>query len=68
MPLFEDTTQVFIVRIWLERREVKDAPVEWRGMIEHLPSGQRRYLKDLAGIVAFMKPYLEEMGAEAGPR
>jgi hypothetical protein len=64
MPLFEEHTHVFIVRIWREPREIEDASPEWRGVIEHVPDGKRRYLKDLAEIAAFIAPYLKEMGVQ----
>ena len=47
-------TQVFILRLWQERREIKNAPSPWRGVIEHLPSGQHRNIKDLGGVTNFI--------------
>jgi hypothetical protein len=58
MMLFEDNTHVFIVRIWFERREIEGATEEWRAVIEHMPSGRRRYLKDLGTILDFIASYL----------
>jgi hypothetical protein len=66
MALFEDNTQVFIVRVWLERREIEGAKVKWRGVIEHVPSGERRYLKDLDDILVFIRPYLKGMRVNFG--
>ncbi len=66
MAHFEDNTHVFIVRLWLEPREVEGATTEWRGVIEHVPSGEQRYFKDLHGMVDFARPYLEGMGVEFG--
>ena len=51
MLLFEDNTHVFIVRIWLEPREIEGAEPERRGVIEHLPTGARRYIRDLKEII-----------------
>lgn len=62
MAHFEDQTCVFIVRIWLERRDVELTDVEWRGVIEHVPSGKRRYVRQLGDVMAFMTSYLESMG------
>lgn len=59
---------MFIVRIWREPREIKDAVPEWRGVIEHVGSGERCYLKELDEIAAFMVPYLEEMGVKPATR
>jgi hypothetical protein len=55
-PSGDDNRHVFIVRIWLEPREIAGAVVEWRGMIEHLPTQERRYLTDLAAIAPFITP------------
>ncbi len=54
--------QVFIVRIWCEPREIEGKLPEWRGEIENVHSGERRYLKNLAEITPFIKPFLEKMG------
>lgn len=67
---FEDNTHVFIVRIWLEPRDIEGAPSECRGEIEHVPSGQRRYLKGLDGMEVFVSSWLKAHGVdcEAGAR
>ncbi len=61
MDFFETNTQVFIVRVWIEpRTDVTIAP-EWRGVIEHVATHQRRYFKDLAPITDFVEQYLGQM-------
>ena len=62
--LLEDNTSAFIVRVWLEQRELADAPVEWRGSIEHVASGRVSYLTDLNELARFIRPFLEAMGAD----
>lgn len=64
--LLEDNAAAFIVRVWLEHRDIENAPIEWRGSIEHVASGRIRYLTDLDEIARFVRPYLEAMGASAG--
>lgn len=64
MASLETTSHPFLVRIWLEEVASDAHPATWRGHITHVPSGERRYLEDLDEIVAFMKPYLEEMGVQ----
>ena len=59
-------TQIFIVRVWLEPREVEGVRPIWRGVIEHVPSGKRRYLQDLTHIISFIIPYFREAGFETG--
>lgn len=54
----------FIVRIWREPREILGARAQWRGLIEHVASGQRRYVNDLAGLETFILKYIGEMGVE----
>jgi hypothetical protein len=60
----EKDRQVFIVRIWREAREIEGKLPEWRGMIEAAQSGERRYLKNLGDIAAFIAPYLGRMGVK----
>lgn len=60
--LLEDNATAYIVRVWLEHRDVNDAPVEWRGSIEHVASGRTKYLTDLDEIARFIRPFLEAMG------
>lgn len=60
--LFDDNAAAFIVRVWLEQREIEDAPVEWRGSIEHVASGRLKYLTNLDEIKRFINPFLEMMG------
>lgn len=65
---FDGHRHVFVVRIWLEPREIAGAVVEWSGVIEHLPTQERRYLNDLAAVTGFITPYLESMGVKNGVR
>ena len=50
--------------MWVERREVAGAPVEWRGSIEQVASGKIKYLTDLDEIARFIRPFLEAMGVD----
>ncbi len=49
-----DTRHVFIVRIWLEPREIEGEAPQLRGSVEHIPSGERRSVKALEDVMAFM--------------
>jgi hypothetical protein len=64
MDLPETTTHSFIVKIWLEETAEETGQARWRGHITHVPSGERRHLKDLGDITAFIVPYLERMGVK----
>ena len=67
MKLLEDNTHVFIIRIWFERREIEGAAEPWRGVIEHMPSSRRHYVKEIDAILDFLASYLlEERKASSG--
>jgi len=61
--LLEDNASAFIVRVWLEPREVEGAPATWRGSVEHVASGKIRYFTELDELVQFVRSFLDEMGA-----
>lgn len=62
MTPFEQNTHVFIIRVWRESREIEGATPQWRGVIEHVTSGERRYVQNLNDISAFIATYLLGMG------
>jgi hypothetical protein len=62
MDFSQKNDQAFIIRIWKERREIKGESPIWRGVIVHVPTGNRRYLYDVVHIVTFINSYIEEMG------
>jgi hypothetical protein len=66
MALSKSNTHSFVVRFWVEETPLEAGQPLWRGQITHVPGGQRRYLKDLNGILAFIVPYLREMGIKPG--
>ena len=57
MTSFENTAHSFIIRIWIEPREIENAPIKSRGVIEHITSGKRMYFTCLDDINAFISPY-----------
>ena len=68
MPLLEDQTAAFVVRIWREPGEIPSSAPEWRGSVEHVESGQKAYFRNLNALVEFMKPYLENFGVDPSQR
>jgi len=68
MIAFEHKTQVFIVRIWCEPREIEGAHGEWRGYLEHVHSGERRYVKSLQEITAVIDAILQKIKVGSGPK
>jgi hypothetical protein len=68
MDEIESAAQSFIVRVWVEERAQEGGQSTWRGHITHVPSGERRYLKNLDEIGDSISPYLEAMGVKLGVR
>lgn len=68
MDLLESSTHSFIIKVWLEASATDGRIAGWHGHITHVPGGQRRYLKDLNEITAFIKPFLNETGLKLGFR
>jgi hypothetical protein len=66
MSLYESSTHSFIVKIWLEERTDDSDPLIWRGHITHVPSGQRRYMRNLDEMTSFVAIFLQDMGVQLG--
>lgn len=64
MDSFEANTQVFIVRVWVEPRDDATAAPQWRGVIEHTPTRERRYFTDLNVVADFIEQHLRQMGVK----
>jgi hypothetical protein len=64
VDLFEANTHVFILRFWLEPREIEGAEPEWRGVIEHVESGERRYFRNLEVMLSFVAKYFDGLDTE----
>lgn len=61
-------THLFTVRVWLE--EVEHGRVEWRGRVEHVMSGERRYFQGWPGLLEQLKGFLpgsDESARTGGP-
>ena len=56
----------FIVKVWLEEETTKNTGTNWHGHITHVPSCEKRYVKNLDEIALFIQPYLEAMGIRFG--
>jgi len=64
MPLLNDETEVFIVRLWRERIENAHLPPLLRGVVEHIATEQRRYVDDLEEVTTYMREVLKLIGWE----
>jgi hypothetical protein len=47
----------FLVRLWEEAREMKGTEPFWRGSVEHVESGKKKYLQDLYEMIDFIVSY-----------
>jgi hypothetical protein len=47
------TSHLFTVRIW--REELGAGRVEWRGKVQHALSGEARYFREWAELIAFVR-------------
>ena len=56
------TTHAFIVRIWIEPREMKDVEPIWRGVIQHVEADKRVYFDHLDKMSTYFAKYLEDIG------
>ncbi len=57
----------FIVKVWVEKAARSFRRERLHGHITHVPSGERRYLKNLDGIKTFILPYLKGVGGDDDP-
>jgi hypothetical protein len=58
----------FIIQLWMEPREIESAPEEWRGIIEHTTSGQRRAVFTTNDIIQFIEGYVVHLHLQENPQ
>lgn len=56
-------SQVFILRVWREPRELRGQPPAWRAALEHLPTGNRQSFGSLDGVVAYLEDAFAQLVA-----
>ena len=49
--------QLFMLRIW--REELGQGQREWRGKVQHVTSGEARYFRDWATLIAVLQEILK---------
>jgi hypothetical protein len=54
MSTLDERSHTFVVRIWEERRDVDGAPTTWRGRVDDVRTGARRYFARLEDMVAYL--------------
>ena len=63
--MLRERTHVFVIRLWIEPREIPGLTPEWRAMIEHVLTGQRRYVRSLEEIQTYLAAYLPAATGQA---
>jgi hypothetical protein len=63
MSSLDERSHTFVVRIWEERRDVADAVPTWRGRVDDVRTGVRRYFTTLEDLVN----YLSQESGMGGP-
>jgi hypothetical protein len=53
----------FVIRMWIEPREVAGMAGDWRGEIQHVPSGQRTGFDGLGSITEKIRQMILEAEA-----
>ena len=59
-----DLSAGFVVRVWREPVELDSNAVEWKGSIECVRCGERRYFNDIARMNDFMRRHLQIIGLD----
>lgn len=67
MALLEQSCSSFIVRIWGEPGARAEDGLCWRGSVEHVGTGQRRYFHDFAVLNQFIALWMQPP-ATPGPQ
>jgi hypothetical protein len=67
MSSFERKGHSFVLRLWTESRDEPESPAEWRGWINHVPSGQRHYFQDFADIGRIVSAYVNDTSTTSVP-
>jgi hypothetical protein len=54
MSSLDERSHTFVVRIWEERRDLPDALPTWRGRVDEVRTGLRRYFNTLDDLVLYL--------------
>lgn len=55
-------TELFLLRIWAEPREIEGQPSVYRGWIGHVRSSRSTYVRELAQVLPFVRDCIEQHG------
>lgn len=65
--MYDPHTHSFILKVWLEEQAEGEGRSTWRGVITHVPSGERCYYSTLDDMAAFVARFLTSMGVHLSP-
>ena len=65
MKSTKEIVHAFIVRIWIEPREAKDADPIWRGVIEDVNGEKPVYFDQLDKMSTYFSQFLQKIGIQA---
>jgi hypothetical protein len=54
MSSLDERSHTFVVRIWEERRDLDNATPTWRGRVDEVRTGSRRYFTTLEDLVTYL--------------
>ena len=57
MSSLDERSHTFVVRIWEERRDLPEAVPTWRGRVDEVRTGVRRYFNSLDDLVAYLSSH-----------
>lgn len=58
----EETSHVFIIRLWHEPGTEAYAAPEWRAIIENVNTRQRFPIRDMSAVQTLLAPFGDDMG------
>ncbi len=63
----QDDTHSFVVRIWHEALDSEGHIAVWRGLVDHVGSGERRHFEDLGQLLGFIQSRAQLDENESSP-
>jgi hypothetical protein len=58
-------SHLFTLRVWVE--ELGDGEREWRGKVQHIPSGEVCHFREWSRLLAFLLEVLPSLAPDADP-
>lgn len=57
-------THLFVIRIWAQ--DIEHGRSEWRGRVQHVPSGEVHYFREWADMLSIVQAMLPNVGGDEG--